>query len=73
MVTHDVGLKAFSNRVVRMADGKINKIQETPIEERNEIIRNLNNRVDAIHRGETENGLIVSEASGIGSTHDKTR
>jgi putative ABC transport system ATP-binding protein len=26
MVTHDVGLKSFANRVVRMADGKINKI-----------------------------------------------
>ena len=28
MVTHDVGLKGFANKVVRMADGKINKIQE---------------------------------------------
>lgn len=26
MVTHDVGLKTYSNRVVRMADGKIHKI-----------------------------------------------
>jgi putative ABC transport system ATP-binding protein len=26
MVTHDVGLKSFANRVVRMADGKISKI-----------------------------------------------
>lgn len=30
MVTHDVGLKSFANRVVRMADGKIHKIQEVP-------------------------------------------
>jgi putative ABC transport system ATP-binding protein len=27
MVTHDVGLKYFANRVVRMADGKVNKIE----------------------------------------------
>lgn len=28
MVTHDVGLKVFANRVVRMSDGKVNKIEE---------------------------------------------
>lgn len=27
MVTHDVALKGFGNRVVRMADGKVAKIQ----------------------------------------------
>ena len=30
MVTHDVGLKTFAHRVVRMADGKVHKIQTTP-------------------------------------------
>lgn len=34
MVTHDVGLKTFANRVVRMADGKISKIEEIPKESR---------------------------------------
>lgn len=28
MVTHDVSLKTFANRVVRMADGKIHKIED---------------------------------------------
>ena len=28
MVTHDVALKTFANRVVRMADGKIAKIED---------------------------------------------
>lgn len=28
MVTHDVALKQYANRVVRMLDGKINKIEE---------------------------------------------
>ena len=28
MVTHDVGLKTFANRVVKMADGKVNKIMD---------------------------------------------
>jgi len=26
MVTHDVGLKTFADRVIRMADGKVSKI-----------------------------------------------
>ena len=46
MVTHDVGLKTFANRVVRMADGKINKIQEIPPEDRAATIKHLNDRVD---------------------------
>jgi len=29
MVTHDVGLKVFSDRVIRMLDGKINAIDVT--------------------------------------------
>jgi len=28
MVTHDVALKTFANRVVRMTDGKVAKIEE---------------------------------------------
>lgn len=34
MVTHDVSLKTFANRVVRMADGKISKIQDIPVQDR---------------------------------------
>lgn len=30
IVTHDVGLKNFVNRTVRMMDGKIASIEETP-------------------------------------------
>ena len=28
MVTHDVGLKTYANRVIKMADGKVNKIMD---------------------------------------------
>jgi ABC-type lipoprotein export system ATPase subunit len=38
MVTHDVGLKNFAHRVVRMADGKVHKIVPTNEEARREII-----------------------------------
>ncbi len=48
MVTHDVSLKTFANRVVRMADGKIAKIEEIDHEVRSEQIRHLSERVEMI-------------------------
>ena len=51
MVTHDVGLKNFAHRVVKMADGKVNKILSTPQQARQDIISQLNTRVEAIHSG----------------------
>lgn len=51
MVTHDIGLKNFANRVVRMADGKVAKIQITPEKARKDMINELNQRVHAIHAG----------------------
>jgi ABC-type lipoprotein export system ATPase subunit len=34
MVTHDVALKSFATRVLKMADGKVAKIQAIPEEAR---------------------------------------
>jgi len=48
MVTHDIGLKNFATRVIRMADGKVHKIQEIPDDARNQMIKDLNQRVLAI-------------------------
>jgi len=45
MVTHDVGLKPFANRVIKMADGKVNKIEVISAAARSEIIGHLNDRV----------------------------
>ena len=61
MVTHDVGLKAFAHRVVKMADGKVNKIKTIPAEARQDIIRSLNKRVEAIHAGDDTNQLMIRE------------
>lgn len=61
MVTHDVGLKTFANRVIRMADGKVNKIQEIELDARNDTIRHLNDRVNAIHRGQLKDVLSIRE------------
>lgn len=61
MVTHDVGLKTFSNKVVRMADGKISRIQEIDPYERNTMIANLNHRVEAIRKGDHAGELAIRE------------
>lgn len=46
MVTHDVSLKTFANRVVRMADGKIAKIEEIDPNVRADVVRHLTDRVE---------------------------
>ena len=51
MVTHDVALKQYANRVVRMADGKINTIQEVDPNIRMDMVKALNERVNLIQRG----------------------
>lgn len=61
MVTHDVGLKAFAHRVVKMADGKVNKIITTPPQARQNIISALTKRVDAIHAGQNTDVLMIRE------------
>lgn len=45
MVTHDVQLKNFGNRIVRMMDGKIHSITPVDIEERENMISKLKERV----------------------------
>jgi len=45
MVTHDIALKTYSNRVVKMTDGKIAKILDVPQDERKQAINHLNERV----------------------------
>ena len=69
MVTHDVGLKTFANRVVRMADGKVNKIEEIDPHARSEMIRHLDDRVKAIHSGNMKDVLTIRE--GIAEQDDE--
>lgn len=61
MVTHDVSLKTFAHRVVRMADGKINKIEDIDPRTRDDMVKHLNERVDAMHKGETKDTLTIRE------------
>jgi len=61
MVTHDVALKSFANRVVRMMDGKVHKIITMPTEQRRKVINDLNDRVEAILSGDDKGALTVRE------------
>ncbi len=46
MVTHDIGLKNYATKVVRMLDGKIHKIEENSIENRREHLTALRQVVE---------------------------
>lgn len=69
MVTHDVSLKTFANRVVRMADGKVSKIQDIPLQARADQVRHLNDRVALIHQGQLKDELAIRE--GIAEQDDQ--
>lgn len=47
MVTHDQGLKYFAHRVVRMADGKVARIDTIAPEARAKIVGELEERCEA--------------------------
>lgn len=61
MVTHDVGLKYFAHRVVRMNDGKVARIDTISQQARHKIISELEERVEAIHSGAGTNVLTIRE------------
>lgn len=65
MVTHDIGLKNFAHRVVRMADGKVAKIQVIADNARNDMINELNQRVKAIHAGIDKGQLMIREGVNV--------
>lgn len=73
MVTHDVGLKQFAHRVVKMADGKVNTIKPVPAATREEVIRNLNARVEAIHSGDFQDQLMIREGINTPVEQQETR
>lgn len=51
MVTHDVALKNFASKIVRMSDGKIASIEEISKEDRMKHYNKLAKRVDDIEKG----------------------
>ncbi len=73
MVTHDVGLKYFGNRVVKMVDGKINKVETIPPEERNEIKSKLRARIQNKEHLGLREGISAETVEQIESTNQNTK
>lgn len=64
MVTHDVGLKNFAHRVVRVVDGKINNEHIVSVEEREDCVKKLLERLDkkaGIREGAQGTGAVGSK------------
>ena len=65
MVTHDIGLKSFAHRVVRMVDGKINKIEHISPEDRRHTIQNLKNIIQEEYNISIENAPGTQNTLGV--------
>lgn len=67
MVTHDMGLKNFANRVVRMIDGKIGKIEEIEDVTRSRAVEELLVSIGS-YGGNDQNteGMNFNEANNLG-------
>ncbi len=52
MVTHDVGLKGFADKVVRMADGKVHNIEYIDPSIKQDMVESLTDRVRKLQSGE---------------------
>ena len=49
MVTHDISLKHYGHRVVRVMDGKIQSSYDIDIDERNKHIKLLKDRINSLN------------------------
>ena len=61
MVTHDVALKGYASKIVRMYDGKVANIEFVDEEEREMQYAALNEKITRIERGEDVGVLNVRE------------
>ena len=61
MVTHDQGLKYFGNRVVKMSDGKVLKIQDIDPAIRQERLDELAGKVQAYRSGQGTTKVSIRE------------
>lgn len=64
MVTHDVALKYFGNRVVKIVDGKVNAIEKIEKQIRDENINKLADRINNIQNLGIKEGGINHDING---------
>jgi len=56
MVTHDVGLKDFADRVIWMRDGKIKFVEVTSKDAKQKRLQKLKDELETISKGEKKSG-----------------
>jgi len=61
MVTHDVGLKHFSDRIIWLRDGKIQRIEITPKWKQEQTIRELESNLDATKKKKKKSTKSTTE------------
>lgn len=72
MVTHDVSLRNFASKIVRMSDGKIGSFEDVPSALRERNYRKLKKRVEDIENGTSKSVLDVREGvEGYGNDQDE--
>jgi len=69
MVTHDVGLKTYANRVVRVVDGKINSTYDIENSLREDCLNKLKERINSNDFSLREGAESSSQVSSIGNNN----
>ncbi|KAG4103283.1 putative ATP binding cassete transporter [Neocallimastix lanati (nom. inval.)] len=68
MVTHDVYLKNFADRVIYMRDGKIAKQEIIPIDIKKKTLEDLDNRINELSKPKNINNISSSSNNVLGHT-----
>jgi len=68
MVTHDVYLKNFADRVIYMRDGKIAKQEIIPVDIKKKTLEDLDNRINELSKPKNINNISSSSNNVLGHT-----
>eukprot|EP01102_Stenamoeba_stenopodia_P019168 TRINITY_DN7153_c0_g1_i1.p1 TRINITY_DN7153_c0_g1~~TRINITY_DN7153_c0_g1_i1.p1 ORF type:complete len:388 (+),score=83.91 TRINITY_DN7153_c0_g1_i1:1521-2684(+) len=69
MVTHDVGLKYFADRVIWLRDGKIHRVEVVPEEKKREQIQKLEEDLEQMQR-KKKSSSSLSQANRLNEEHE---
>jgi len=73
MVTHDVGLKMYSDRIIWMRDGKIQRIETVPLKSKEEQFQKLYKECDSIQKNQKGGVHSVFVSSSSNSDENETQ
>lgn len=73
MVTHDISLKYFADRVLWMRDGKLQRVEVVPAQRRAEAHAQLQRDVAALKGGAGSGGAEPAAAAGVSFANTQVR